>query len=123
MASAVLAASFQGLDFNPVAISANGLVVVGQGYNSTESAFDAVRWTAAGGTLDLGDLPGGSFNSGARAGSADGSVVVGSAISADSDPTFESFRWSQASGMVALGTLAGGTHNSYAAGVSADGSV
>ena len=96
---------------------------MGQGYNTAESAFDAVRWTAAGGTVDLGDLPGGSFNSGARAVSADGSLIVGSAISAASDPNFEAFRWTQAGGMVALGTLAGGTHTSYTAGVSADGSV
>ena len=53
----------------------------------------------------LGDLPGGSFSSQASGLSADGSVVVGSGVSAKSQ---EAFRWTQQTGMVGLGVLSGG---------------
>jgi probable HAF family extracellular repeat protein len=121
-AAAAHAASFQGLDFLPFAVSADGSVVVGQGYNNPLGP-EAVRWTAAGGAVGLGDLTGGSFYSAALGVSADGSVVVGGGTSANSDPSQEAFRWTQASGMVGLGTLPGGTVVSAATGVSADGSV
>lgn len=99
--------------------SADGSVVVG-GSSSGLSRIEAFRWTQAGGTVGLGDLPGGSFNSGARAVSADGSVVVGYGRS-DSGP--EAFRWTEARGMVGLGDLPGGSFESYGWDVSADGSV
>ena len=67
--------------------------------------------------MGLGDLPGGSFSSGASSISADGSVVVGSSAVATvlvpgrppfSQTLSEAFRWTQASGMVGLGDLPGG---------------
>ncbi len=59
----------------PFAISQNGNIVVGE--RNSAAGSEAYRWTRAGGMLGLGDLPGGSFASGAFDVSADGSVVVG----------------------------------------------
>jgi probable HAF family extracellular repeat protein len=70
--------------------------------------------------LGLGDLPGGSFFSQATGVSADGSVVVGNAISASGS---EAFRWTAPGEMVGLGDLPGGTFSSIAHAVSADGST
>jgi len=68
----------------------------------------------------LGDLPGGIFNSGAEAVSANGSVIVG--WSASKSGQWEAFRWEDGV-MTGLGDLPGGAFNSMAHGVSADGSV
>lgn len=68
----------------------------------------------------LGDLPGGQFESGATAVSADGSVVVG--WSSSSSGETEAFRW-QSGIMIGLGDLPGGKFESYAAGISSDGST
>jgi probable HAF family extracellular repeat protein len=100
------------------AVSADGTVVVGS--RLTASGREAFRWTPRGGMVGLGDLPGGTFESGATAVSADGSVIVGSSRSASG---FEAFRWTQSGGMVALGDLDGGTFQSSATDVSADGTV
>jgi probable HAF family extracellular repeat protein len=100
------------------AVSTDGSVVVGQG--SSDSGYEAFRWTLAGGMAGLGDLPGGAFGSLATGVSADGSVVVGIGTSASGT---EAFRWTAAGGMVGLGDLPGGIFRSQAAGVSADGSV
>jgi probable HAF family extracellular repeat protein len=54
-------------------VSADGSVVVGNSISA--SGLEAFRWTAAGGMIGLGDLPG-SFGSGASSVSADGAVVV-----------------------------------------------
>jgi len=111
------------------ATSADGSVVVG----CTEVEWGlvippysgkwALRWTSDSGPEWLGDLPGGNFDTEARATSSDGSVVVGYGL-----PTFEDgipfptiivpkvFRWTEETGMVNLGS---GT----ASAVSADGSV
>jgi probable HAF family extracellular repeat protein len=70
--------------------------------------------------VGLGDLVGGSFESGATAVSSDGLVVVGFGTSANG---MEAFRWTAATGMVGLGDLGGGGFSSIARGVSADGSV
>lgn len=70
--------------------------------------------------VGLGDLPGGSFFSGARAISADGSTVVGGGRS---DAGAEAFVWTAVGGMVGLGDLPGGAFDSTAYGVSADGST
>jgi probable HAF family extracellular repeat protein len=69
--------------------------------------------------MGLGDLPGGDFDSGANAVSADGSVVVGMMISAGGP---EAFRWENGT-LIGLGDLAGGPFWSTAFAVSADGSV
>jgi probable HAF family extracellular repeat protein len=70
--------------------------------------------------LGLGDLPGGVFSSSASGVSADGSVVVGTSVSAAGN---QAFRWIAASGMVGLGDLPGGAVRSAAYAVSADGEV
>lgn len=100
-------------------VSADGLVVVGSS-SSGSGNMQAFRWTPAGGMVGLGDLPGGNFNSGARASSTDGAVIVGYGNSAAGP---EAFRWTEAGGMVGLGDLPGGGFASYAWSVSADGSV
>lgn len=94
------------------AVSANGLVVVG------DSDARAFRWTQAAGMADLGTL--GGAHAVAKGVSADGSVVVG--YSELAGPGMRAFRWTQATGMVSLGTLAGGNDSNGLA-VSADGSV
>jgi probable HAF family extracellular repeat protein len=90
-------------------ISADGSVMVGNGV-----VLGAFRWTASGGSVSLGNLPGG-FSSAAFGVSLDGSTVVGSALNASSNP--EPFRWTAATGMVGLGAAG------EARAVSADGSV
>ena len=70
--------------------------------------------------IGLGDLPGGDFDSGAQAISADGSVVVGVSYSS-SGP--EAFRWTSTTGMTGLGDLPGGVFGSDATAASSDGSV
>jgi uncharacterized membrane protein len=65
----------------------------------------------------LGDLPGGMFNSEAWAVSDDGTVVVGSSVSALGS---EAFRWTSAGGMQRLGD---GQVHSYGYDISGDGEV
>jgi probable HAF family extracellular repeat protein len=107
-------------------MSADGSVIVGQSSSSASFASgasreEAFRWTAAGGMVGLGDLPGGIFSSRAEAVSGDGSAVVGFSYSANG---VEAFRWTTASGtMTPLGDLPGGAYNSQAHVVSADGNV
>ncbi len=90
------------------------LIVFGAGFHSGAPAFAQASFEG------LGDLPGGSVNSQARAVSADGLVVVGWSSSGSGQ---EAFRWTQAGGMVGLGDFPGGEFGSQAYGVSADGSV
>jgi probable HAF family extracellular repeat protein len=66
----------------------------------------------------LGDIPGGDFNSSAYAISNDGTTVVGSG-SAVLD--FEAFRWTQATGLVPLADLVGGALESGANAVAVSG--
>ncbi len=99
------------------AISADGLSAVGTG---TDGAFSqGFRYTTTGGITYLGDLPGGDFNSDARAISADGSVVVGGGYTGTAR---EAWRWTQAEGLVSLGTLAPGNHTG-SWGISPDGNM
>jgi len=63
---------------------------------------EAFRWTAGGGMVGLGDLPGGGFSSGAFDVSADGSVVVGTGRSDAGD---EAFVWDAGNGIQNLQTL------------------
>lgn len=65
-------------------------------------------------------FPSGYQASEASAVSADGSVVVGTATTANGDR--QAFRWTAGRGMTALGVLPGGMHTT-ASGVSADGSI
>ncbi len=96
-------------------LSADGQTVVGT-INGR-----AVKWTAATGSVPLGALPGGDGTSVPFGISADGSVIVGSASSANGT---EAFRWTASGGMMALGDLPGtGSFASHALGVSADGAI
>ncbi len=114
-------ASFHGLGVLPPAasstahgVSFDGSTVVGDlgQWPTTSRAF---RWTAAGGTEDLGLLAGGSAAS-AGAANADGSVVVGGCVA----PGIRPIRWTNATGMQDLGLAPGYLHG-FATGVSADG--
>src|SRR5262249_20178086 len=69
--------------------------------------------------VPLGFLPGGSTSL-AFAVSADGTVVVGQAISAMGP---EAFRWTATSGIEGIGDLPGGEFSSIAFGASGDGTV
>ncbi len=95
--------------------SGDGSVIVGSG-----PVIGGYRWTESTGAVDLGDLPGGSNSSNARAVSEDGSVVVGSSSATLGT---EAFRWTQTGGMQSIGELAGGTHSSTALATSSDGNV
>jgi probable HAF family extracellular repeat protein len=101
------------------AVSADGSVVVGT--SSSTSGSQTFRWTAGGGMVGLGVLPGDAFSEPGGV-SADGSVVVG--YSGTVFPTFQTraFRWTAGPGMVSLGVLPGDT-SSTAKGVSGAGSV
>lgn len=108
-------------------ISDDGAVVVGSGNAVlTDTAVvtaEAFRWTADGGMVGLGDLPGGIFLSLPEGVSADGSVVVGYGNGDFGTEGAEAFRWTSGDGMVGLGDLPGGGFSSAALDVSADGSV
>jgi probable HAF family extracellular repeat protein len=68
----------------------------------------------------LGDLAGGETYSIAAGVSGDGSVVVGTSVSASG---VEAFRWTSAGGIVGLGDLPGATFDSRATAISTDGST
>jgi probable HAF family extracellular repeat protein len=99
-------------------ISADGETIVGTG--SSALGQEAFRWTAAEGMVGLGDLPGGGYESSARAISADSAAVVGSSIS---DFNIEAFRWTAAEGMIGLGYLHGTSFGTIAYGASDDGAT
>jgi probable HAF family extracellular repeat protein len=102
-------------------VTPDGTVIVGRS-NSSEGTR-AFRWTANGGMVSLGVLPGTTWSF-ATAVSLDGLVIVGtSVVYSSNDPAgVLAFRWTQATGMVPLGTLQGGV-GSWATAVNADGSV
>lgn len=102
-------------------VSEDGEVVVGYG-DSTETTSEpylgkdqAFRWTAGGGMIGLGDLPGGAFNSRAFGVSSDGQVAVGES---DSAAGTDAIRYTEAGGIESLGDFDGTAHAA-----SADGSV
>ena len=70
--------------------------------------------------LGIGDLPGGTFSSSARAASADGAVIVGQGTSVNGP---EAFHWTQTQGMRGLGDLPGGAFRSVAHALSGSGAV
>jgi probable HAF family extracellular repeat protein len=105
----------------PSAAAADGSVVVGTSAHSYDSL--AFRWTESGGILDLPMLTRSDTHACANDVSADGSVVVGWAGSAETGGLRGAFRWTDAGGTVPLGDLPGGGQVSEATGVSADGSV
>jgi probable HAF family extracellular repeat protein len=108
------------------AISADGSTVTGYaGYyvDHLQTNNDtAVRWTAAGGLQDLGNLPVGNTRALGFAVNADGSAIAGSSLSNNGAVNARAFRWTQSGGLASLGLLPGGTF-SDARGINADGSV
>jgi len=96
------------------AVSANGKVVVGQGWDATYAPW-IFRWTDEAGMVGLNGV---AIQGSANALNFDGSVIVGGT---GSNGAQQAFRWDALSGVQSLGDL-GGTH-SIAWGVSADGSV
>ena len=105
------------LPFRAVAISADGNVMVGF---TGGSLPQPVSWTAAGGLVQLGLLPGSNFAWVVRT-SRDGSVTVGIS-GTDAPPAWQPTVWLAATGAVGLGTLPGTTVG-WASDVSLDGSV
>lgn len=110
-------------------VSADGSVSVGDitafDVNGNETAHQAYRWTAAGGMVGLGYLPGGNRST-TFAVSADGTKVYGvSNSSAAPGNTYfgEWYVWSAATGMQSLGRPAGYDNFSNLGGVSADGAL
>jgi len=112
------ATEFSFKDSTAFGVSYDGNIVVGRG-NLNVEGYTAYRWTAAGGTQSLGDLPGGGWGSGALAISGDSSTIIGSSHSVNGN---EVTRWTSA-GMVGLGDLPGGTFFSESFAISADGST
>lgn len=103
-----------------IATSSDGSVVVGSTTSANSGAPQAFRWTAAGGMVGLGYMPGGGTGSVATGVSADGSVVLGhNGFSAGA----QAYRWTAADGWAGLGDLPGGGTGTVATGMSADGSV
>lgn len=101
-------------------VSGDGLVAVGHMYTGGTANDEAFRWTAPGGIVGLGHVPGYAGVSYASAASYDGSVVVGSSGGAVGRVAF---RWTAGSGMQNLGDLPGGDVDSAAFDVSGDGSI
>ncbi|MBL8759956.1 MAG: hypothetical protein JNL50_01510 [Phycisphaerae bacterium] len=111
-----------GGDFNSLALacSADGSSIVGVG--TTQRGTRGFLWRASTGTMiDLGTLiqNAAALASDARAISADGSVIVGSAT-ATSGGSQEAYMWTQQTGMVSLGRLPDAV-NSFASDMSVDG--
>ncbi len=106
-------------------ISADGRTVVGFGFFRGERS-EAFRWTRATGFEGLGDLPGGRFQSTARATNANGSIVVGESITETGN---QPFIWTKRHGLRnlrdlivdGLGLDVEDMELKYASAVSADG--
>lgn len=112
-------------------ISWDGSVVVGQVVLPPSTVPQAFRWSELGGFALLTDLPGGTLFSEARAVSADGQIMVGSASSAASaasaSSSAEATLWNGATPPLGAGDItrevANDPFNSYFSAVSADGAV
>lgn len=102
-----------------LAISGNGRVVVGT--SDSDAGLQAYRWTPGSAPQGLGFLPGYAQESDANAANADGTVIVGESMAADSS---RAFLWTSQRGIEPLGDdLPEEYTHSGATGVSADGSV
>ena len=122
-------ASFQGLGVVPgggshqrshaEGVSADGSVAVGIILNPSVGTR-AFRWTEACGMVNIGEFPGRNNIIGARAVSADGSVLAGWGSSLSGH---EAYRWTQSGGFVGLGDLPGEPFLSGANDISAGGDV
>lgn len=107
------------------------------GSSSSDQGSEAFRWSANGGMVGLGDLPGGIFRSYAYGVSADGDVVVGESVTdivifepfGDWTYVFEAFIWNEQHGIRDLREVLAGDYGldlsgwtlTRATGISADG--
>jgi len=123
-------ATFQGIGDLPgggfysiaFGVSADGSTVVGWGLSSAApDSFEAIRWTALGGMVSLGDGGLGLERSSARAASGDGAVIVGRASMPGASPL--PFRWTALTGMEVLIDTTGSMTRGTAFDVSDDGAV
>lgn len=105
-----------GLGFRSVGqgISGDGRFVVGGGVGLSPENSRAFRWSQAGGFEDVGVLPGFAQASAIGAND-DGSIVVGTCLTAGGFPT--GFRWTATGGMQPIGTA------TYLRAISRDGST
>jgi uncharacterized membrane protein len=95
-------------------ISADGRVVIGQGFRC------GVVWEQGFAPTDIGDLPGGGNSSFALAVSADGTTVVGYS---GTNIGGEAIRWTRATGIERIDLAPGGVQHSQAVDVTANGSL
>lgn len=95
-------------------ISGDGRFVVGGGLGPAPENSRAFRWSQAGGFEDVGVLPGFAQASAIGAND-DGSIVVGTCLTAGGFPT--GFRWTATGGMQPIGTA------TYLRAISRDGST
>jgi probable HAF family extracellular repeat protein len=84
------------------AVSANGLVVVGEALDAS-GFWRAFRWTASTGMVDIGTL--GGPESAAFAVNGDGSVIVGSSLTTSLSDSNHCFIWTAEGGMQDLVTV------------------
>jgi probable HAF family extracellular repeat protein len=83
-----------------LAVSGDGLTVVGSRFLPTSNLDEAFRWIPDDGIFEgLGDFPGGQLNSTARDVSADGSVIVGLG---DANGSTTAFRWTEGTGLTPI---------------------
>lgn len=101
------------------AVSADGRFVTGYSYDEGSQRYRAVRWTAGGTVVDLGDLPGGADLSLGNGVSAHGFHLTGET---NSNIGGEGFRW-QGGSMTGLGSIPGGSPGSVGSAISADGTI
>jgi probable HAF family extracellular repeat protein len=107
------------------AVSDDGSVIAGRMLNKNGNS-EAVRWSAATGTVGLGDLPGNSsfpgsdFLSEGFGISGDGNLVTGWS---NTYSGMEAFQWTQTGGIDGIGDLPGSSFHSGGIDASYDGSV
>lgn len=103
-----------------LAVSSDGLTIVGEAATSFSGGQVAFRWRPFGGMESLGTLNG---YGGSRAASvsADGGIIVGTSSTAVGQSDL-AFRWTASAGMQSLGAIAGGNSSSATA-ISSDGTL
>jgi len=101
-----------------VQVSPDGSAIGGLASDATGTV--GFRWTAAAGIVAVGDLAGGTVDTGTGAASGYGIILAGSGYSANG---LEACRWTEEIGLVPMGDLPGGAFSSHVYCLSHDGSV